>query len=185
MKKVFLLSNSEKSINLIKNLLEDYGFEDVKSAMSLEAAENILKDDEFDLIVINSPLADGTGADLAAEAVSRSMVQVIFISGAEDIPALCTCGVFVIKKPFGVKEFRRTLKSATVAYNRMRMLYDANSRLMRQMEEIKLINRAKAILIKTFGMSEKEAHRYIERQAMDLRKTKRYVAEKILSTYEM
>ena len=185
MKKVFLLSNSEKSINLIKNLLEDYGFEDVKSAMSLEAAENILKDDEFDLIVINSPLADGTGANFAAEAVSGSMVQVIFISGAEDVPALCRCGVFVIKKPFGVKEFRNTLKAANVAYNRVRMLYDANNRLMRQMEEIKLINRAKAILIKTFGMSENEAHRYIERQAMDLRKTKRYVAEKILNTYEM
>ncbi|MBR0104381.1 MAG: hypothetical protein IJM06_02135, partial [Firmicutes bacterium] len=71
MKKVFLLSNSEKSINLIKNLLADCGFEGIDCAKTVEEAENVLKTEEFDLIVINSPLADGTGADLAAEAVSR------------------------------------------------------------------------------------------------------------------
>jgi len=33
-------------------------------------------------------------------------------------------------------------------------------------------------------MSEKEAHKYIEKQAMDLRVTKRTIAEGILKTYE-
>jgi response regulator NasT len=33
-------------------------------------------------------------------------------------------------------------------------------------------------------MTEKEAHRYIEKQAMDMRITKRAVAEKIIRTFE-
>ena len=34
-------------------------------------------------------------------------------------------------------------------------------------------------------MSESQAHRYIEKQAMDLRVTKKEIAENILKTYEM
>jgi response regulator NasT len=34
------------------------------------------------------------------------------------------------------------------------------------------------------NMNEKEAHRYIEKQAMDMRTTKRLIAERILKTYE-
>lgn len=184
MKKVLLLSASDKSTNLIKELLEKGGFEDVETAKTVREAEKALLRGNYDLIVVNSPLPDGSGEDFALDAVRESICQVIFLS-AEEWERLFNGGVFVIKKPVVSERFQSTLKMAAVSFNRMKMLYAKNTRLMRRMEEIKLINRAKAILIKTFGMSEDEAHRYIERQAMDLRKTKVYIAERILSTYEM
>ena len=52
------------------------------------------------------------------------------------------------------------------------------------MYEIQLINRAKLLLIEKLGKSESEAHRFIEKQAMDLRKTKKEVAESIIGTYD-
>ena len=52
------------------------------------------------------------------------------------------------------------------------------------MEEIRLVNRAKWLLIEELKMTEQEAHRYIEKQAMDRCVTKRVVAEQILSTYK-
>ncbi len=52
------------------------------------------------------------------------------------------------------------------------------------MEEIRLVNRAKWILIDVLGMSENDAHRYIEKQAMDRCVTKAEVARGIISTYE-
>ena len=186
MKKVFLLSNSDKSINLIKNLLGEYGLEDVWAEKTVKDALKAIAGESYDLILINSPLPDGTGEDFALRAVREGMAQVIFVSAEErQWEKLSGCGVFVMKKPFGGAAFKNRLKAAEVSFNRMKMLYDKNAELVKQMEGIKLINRAKAILIKTFGMSEDEAHRYIERQAMDLRKTKIYIAEKILSTYEM
>ena len=52
------------------------------------------------------------------------------------------------------------------------------------MNEVRIINRAKCCLIEYLKMTEPQAHRYIEKQAMDLRQTKREIAESILKTYE-
>ena len=50
--------------------------------------------------------------------------------------------------------------------------------------EIEEANRAKWHLIECLSMTETEAHRYIEKQAMDLRISKREVAENIIKTYQ-
>ncbi|MPN53777.1 hypothetical protein SDC9_201443 [bioreactor metagenome] len=47
-----------------------------------------------------------------------------------------------------------------------------------------MIDRAKMLLISHLAFSEAQAHRYIEKQAMDMRATKRAIAEEILKTYE-
>ena len=52
-----------------------------------------------------------------------------------------------------------------------------------KMEEIRLVNRAKWMLIEKLQMTEPDAHRYIEKQAMDRCVTKGEVAESILKTY--
>ena len=53
-----------------------------------------------------------------------------------------------------------------------------------KMEEIRIVNRAKCLLIEQLKMTEKEAHRYIEKQAMDRCVTRRTIAENIISTYK-
>ncbi len=52
------------------------------------------------------------------------------------------------------------------------------------MEDVRLVGRAKCILMTHMHMREPEAHRYIEKQAMDRRTTRRAIAEGILKTYE-
>jgi hypothetical protein len=56
--------------------------------------------------------------------------------------------------------------------------------LEEKMEEIRLVNRAKWILIDQLKMTENEAHKFIERQAMDRCVTRRTIAENILATYK-
>ena len=51
------------------------------------------------------------------------------------------------------------------------------------MAEIRLVNKAKWILISQLSMSEPNAHRYIEKQAMDRCIAKRTIAEEIIKTY--
>ena len=53
-----------------------------------------------------------------------------------------------------------------------------------KMLDIKIINRAKWALINSLNMSEDEAHRYIEKQAMDKCISKRNIADEILKTYK-
>ena len=52
-----------------------------------------------------------------------------------------------------------------------------------KMQEIRLVNRAKWLLIDRMGLSEADAHRLIEKQAMDSCTTRRAIAESILKTY--
>ena len=68
---------------------------------------------------------------------------------------------------------------------RMQKLRRANVDLSREVEDMRLINRAKYVLIESLGYTESRAHRFIEKRAMDERKTKREIALEILKTYEI
>ena len=52
-----------------------------------------------------------------------------------------------------------------------------------KMEEIRLVNRAKWLLIEKLTMTESDAHRYIEKQAMDQCVSRREIAKGIIQTY--
>lgn len=52
-----------------------------------------------------------------------------------------------------------------------------------KMEAIRLVNRAKRLLISELKMSEPDAHHYITHQAMDRCAPKRAVAEEIIKLY--
>ena len=51
------------------------------------------------------------------------------------------------------------------------------------MAEIRLVNKAKWLLIGELHMDEPDAHRYIEKQAMDRCISRREIAEEIIKTY--
>ena len=67
---------------------------------------------------------------------------------------------------------------------RVQFLENENQKLQKKIEEIRLVDRAKLILIQVLKMTESQAQRYIEKQSMDLRQTRVVTAENILRTYE-
>ena len=64
------------------------------------------------------------------------------------------------------------------------MLENENQKLQQKIKELRLVNRAKLILIQVLKMSENQAQHYIEKQSMDLRQSCVVTAENILRTYE-
>ena len=94
-------------------------------------------------------------------------------------------GVFVIEKPLNRQFVYKSIKYIYISRKKFLGLQSENERLKVKISEIRLIDRAKCILIQYLNMSEPQAHRYIEKQAMDLRVTKKEIAENILKTYEM
>ena len=93
-------------------------------------------------------------------------------------------GVLVLAKPFGRAMFSQTLRLGLAARRRMLGLRDENVQLQKKIEEIRLVDRAKCVLIQVLSMTEPQAHRYLEKEAMDRRVTRREVAEQVLRTYE-
>jgi len=103
----------------------------------------------------------------------------------DTVSAVCGAdGVLTISSPVDKSVLRMALVLAKSAQNRIRHMQAENTQLKQRIEDIRLINRAKYILISCLNMSEQDAHKYIERHAMDTRSTRRAVAEGILRTYE-
>ncbi len=66
---------------------------------------------------------------------------------------------------------------------RIRELEAENGRLRERLATEKLVCRAKCLLVEHRGLSEGEAHRRIEKEAMDRQETRRTVAQRIVEEY--
>ena len=89
-------------------------------------------------------------------------------------------GVLILPKPVSRLLLQQCIRLAQASHRRLGKLIDENRRLRQKLEDQRLISRAKCILIECCGMTEPEAHAYIERRAMDERRPKRAVACDIL-----
>ena len=93
-------------------------------------------------------------------------------------------GVITVAKPISRQMFWSALKLARVTQRRLTMARRENAKLQKKIEDLKLVSRAKLVLISYAGMSEEEAHKYLERQAMDRRMPRADVAREVLDQYE-
>ena len=92
-------------------------------------------------------------------------------------------GVFTIPKPISKPTLVTALGWMASARERLRQSEKKTLSIEEKMEEIRIVNRAKWLLISEIKMDEDSAHRYIEKQALDRCISKREVAESIIKTY--
>ncbi len=189
MESVLIVSGGEKGCQLLESLLRQCSFAVTAVARSGCDARRLLLETGFDLVVINAPLGDEFGDELAVLAAEQELgAGVILIVKAEIADSVAARveedGVFVMEKPLSRPLFFQAVKLLEAAYRRMAGLRRRNGKLQNQIEEMRLVDRAKCALIQYLNMTEAQAHRYVEKQAMDLRKSKTEVAEGILRTYE-
>ena len=177
---VLVVSASAKFNESVRGLLPERFYWPVTVLTDAAGARRELLENSYDLVVINTPLPDEFGTRLAQDICQHSAAGVLLLVKAEHFPdidgRLTPQGVLVLSKPMSTQLFTQSLRLLCGTRERLRGL--------EKMEEIRLVNRAKWLLIGELNMTEQEAHRYIEKQAMDRCVTKRAVAEQILSTYK-
>jgi response regulator NasT len=185
---VLIISYSEKSSEDLTVLLNAVSVHQIENVKTCKEARRLLIERDFDLVIINTPFPDETGEELSRQIAAKNISQVILIVKSEYFEAVCKAcendGVLTVAKPLNKKIFWSALSLAKAAQSRLRRAASENAGLKAKIEDIKIIDRAKCILISYMNMNEKEAHRYIEKQAMNERVTKRIIAERILKTYE-
>ena len=139
-------------------------------------------------MIINTPLADDFGMQLAIDLSEKETTVVLLLVKAEQYEQISykaeSYGILAIAKPLDRKTFLQTIKLLFATRIKLKKLEQRAEILQKKMEEIRLINRAKLILIDQLKMSEAEAHRYIEKSAMDRCIKRREIAENIIKTYE-
>ena len=92
-------------------------------------------------------------------------------------------GVFVLSKPTSKPTMAIALSWLSSAREKLRKTEKKTLSIEEKMEEIRIVNRAKWLLISELKMDEQGAHRYIEKQAMDRCISKKVIAEEIIKTY--
>ena len=85
-----------------------------------------------------------------------------------------------MQKPVSRLLFYQALHLLIATQNRWQRFDRENQKLRTKMEEVRIVARAKCILVEYLRMSGQQAHRYIEKQAMDMRTSKKDVMENIL-----
>ncbi len=185
---VLVVSSSEKFNQLLPELLPVSVFSPVSVVSNINTARRALSERDFDIVIINSISDDDSGTAFAVEAAGRKNSVVLFLANAvqyNDIyGSLVHQGVFMLQKPFARQSFRVATDWLISARERIRKNEEKNLSIEEKMNEIRLINRAKWLLISELKMTEPDAHKYIEKQAMNRCVTKRKVAEEIIKTYE-
>ena len=184
---VLVVSAAEKLNIALLDLLPGSHYQPISIVSSISAAKRALIERSFDFVIINSPLPDDPGTRFAIDTVSSKGAVVLLLVRAElhdDIREKVTeHGVFTLAKPLSRPLLSTALDWMSSARERLRRQEKKTLSVEEKMEEIRVVNRAKWILISELKMDEPHAHRYIEKQAMDRCISKKEVAEEIIKTY--
>lgn len=185
--KVLIVSGSDKVYDFLISLLPTTEFSPIARANSAGEAKRMLLSSSFDLLLINTPLPDEFGLDLALNMcedtigimllVKNDMLDQITYKAEER-------GIFTIAKPNTRQAVYSAVKLLIAMTQRLKAMEQKTRSLQDKMADIRAINRAKLLLIENLKMNEQEAHHYIEKQAMNLRAPKREIAENIIRTYD-
>ena len=184
---VLVVSSSESFNNATRDLLPHSDYQPICFTSNVSEAKRHLAERSFDFVIINSPLPDDNGARFAIDCC-RSMTTVVLLLARSEIHTeihekVVPHGVFTLPKPTSKVIMSQSLNWLASARERLRKLEKKTLSVEERMEEIRIVNRAKILLVSELHMTEPEAHRYIEKQAMDACVPKREIAERIIKTY--
>lgn len=184
---VLVVSASEKFNTSFREISAEAKFDSVRYESSVSAAKRIILEKSFDFVIINSPLPDDTGIRFAVDLCSGKSTVVLFTVRAEQYGAVYSKtvphGVFLLSKPTSKTTLLQAFDWMSATRERLRQFEKKTLSTEEKMREIRMVDKAKALLIDNLKINENEAHKYIERLAMDKCISKKEIAENIIQTY--
>jgi len=178
---ILLAGSTEKSRMLLQTLLPPGTNPPPRMCMSGAETRRALGEDDW-------PLSDESGIDLAIDAASHTATSVLMLVKAEladQVQAqLENYGVFVVAKPVARPLFDQAIRYAAVLRNRLMTVCAEKAKLEKKLADVRVVDRAKCLLIQYRGLTEEQAHRAIEKQAMDTRQTRVAVAQTVIDHYD-
>lgn len=180
---VLLVSRDNKIISQISAFLVPPLF-DLTTTSDFNEARRLAAERSFNIIIADS--GDGFDTDFAIN-VADSYSTILLLVPNEHFDEISYrvegYGILTITKPFEPFYFYNMVKIAIAVQYKVQVLSSQTTKLKVKMEEIKQVNRAKMLLMSNMNMSEQEAHRYIEKEAMDRGMKRIAISEEIIKTY--
>jgi response regulator NasT len=181
-----VLAEDEALIRLdLKEMLEEEGWHVVGEAGDGETAVALAEQHRPDLVILDvqMPVLDGiAAAERIASARLAPVVILTAFSQRDLVERARKAGAMAyLVKPFQKKDLLPTIEMATSRFSEIVSLEAEVTDLQGRLEARKIIERAKGVLQSEHGMTEPDAFRWIQKRAMDERRSMRALAEQVLS----
>lgn len=181
-----LVAEDEALIRLdLVELLTEEGYKVIGEAGDGEEAVKLARELEPDLIImdVKMPKMDGiSAAEIIAEERIAPIVMLTAFSQRDLVERARDAGAMAyVVKPFGASDVIPAIEIAMGRFQEIVAIEDELATLEERLESRKIIDQAKGILQQDLGLTEPEAFRWIQKTAMDMRKSMREVAEGVIS----
>lgn len=187
--RTLLISGADKGLDGVTSFLRSCGCGLVTVISSGSEARRMIHHDDYGLILINTPLTDESGYQLALKLSESTCAGIILICRADAADEMSSrtmdYGVCVVPRPLSKAVFSQAVRTGMAFNRRLMTMQKENNRLRTKLEELRYVSRAKFLLITRQQMTEEAAHRFIEKSAMDTRRTRKEVALEIIAKYEV
>jgi len=180
-----VIAEDEAIIRLdLKETLEEEGYEVVGETGRGDEAVALVRElnPEIAILDIKMPGIDGltaarqiTADQLCAVLVLTAFSQRDLIEEARDAGALA-----YLVKPFQRSDLVPAIELAVGRFRELRALTEQTKSLEEQLETRKVVDKAKGVLMDTYGFTEADSFTFVQKTAMRDRTTMRAVAESIL-----
>ena len=167
-------------------LIQSYGR--IIGAGDASEAKRVLARERIAVMLVFTPLTDGAELDTLLEMALRRMTAIILLVKREVYTETIYRGkgtdVYVCTYPLQMEQVVQTVELLFRTRERLYESYLEQNRLRARIQEERTVSRAKCLLIERQGMTEEEAHHYIEKNAMDHGITRAVSAGRILDNME-
>ncbi|MBR1826976.1 MAG: ANTAR domain-containing protein [Clostridia bacterium] len=184
---VMIVSTTDKALGFFQKILPKDQFYPLTWVHSAGEAQRELVNKSVDIVVINAPLKDEMGTELAIELAQNNSCGVMMMVKNDVYEQVSykveEYGVLTLPRPCTAQQAFQTMKLLLATQQRLKALEQKTASLEEKMKEIRLVNRAKGLLMDNLKFTEQEAHRYIEKAAMDNCRKKSEIAQNIINTY--
>jgi len=180
-----LVAEDEALIRLdLVELLTEEGYEVVGQVGDGEEAVKLARELEPDLVVMDVKMPVMSGIEAAEIITDERIAPVVMLTAFSQrdlVEQAREAGAMAyVVKPFDASDVVPAIEMAMARFAELRAVEEEAADLAERLESRKLIDQAKGLLQDSFGMTEAEAFRWIQKQAMDMRKSMRDVAEGVL-----
>ena len=185
---ILIVSGSEQFAAAVQGCLPERKYISVERRSDAASARRFLLERYYDIVVINAPLPDESGLELALDTAEGGQASILFAVPAvayEDVRSrLNDRGILAVPKPVSREDMSRGIRFLMAVQVKIRRLEQKLAAAQEKLEEMRIVNKAKFMLVETGQMGEDEAHRLIGKMAMDHGISRRRAAERLLEEME-
>ena len=184
-----VVAEDEALIRLdLVEMLTEAGYEVVGQVGDGEAAISITEKEKPDLVVMDVKMPKLDGISAAERIANQRIAPVVILTAfsqrdlverARDAGAMA-----YLTKPFTIEDLMPAIELAVSRFQEIKQLDAEVTDLQEQLKARKLIEKAKGILMKNLKISEPEAFKWMQKTAMDKRRSMTDVAQLVMDEFE-